>query len=122
MMAMPRTRARVVCTFGETMLTLAPTRRFTSVDLPTLGEPRIATNPQRLALASCSASGASTCGSSRLLPEDLPSRFIREPNLHQHHLRGSAFGQPLRRPRCGGRLESLDHDLDPKNRGMRRTA
>ena len=42
-MATPSTRRRVVCTFGETMETLAPTSRFSSVDLPALGAPISAT-------------------------------------------------------------------------------
>src|SRR4051812_1253776 len=45
---MPRIRARVVCTFRETMVTLEPTRALTSVDLPTLGAPISATKPQRV--------------------------------------------------------------------------
>ena len=36
---MPWMRWRVVCAFFEVMLTLAPTRRLVSVDLPTLGRP-----------------------------------------------------------------------------------
>src|ERR1700751_2058049 len=38
-------RLRVVCGFGETMATLRPTRVLTSVDLPALGRPTIATKP-----------------------------------------------------------------------------
>src|SRR2546429_3961862 len=45
---MPRIRARVVCTLRETIVTLAPTRALTSVDLPTLGAPISATKPQRV--------------------------------------------------------------------------
>ena len=45
--AMPRTSARVVCTFGLTIVTLAPTSALTSVDLPALGAPIRATKPQR---------------------------------------------------------------------------
>ena len=41
------TRRRVVWTLGETMETLAPTRRLSRVDLPALGAPMIATKPQR---------------------------------------------------------------------------
>src|SRR6266566_5574974 len=43
----PRMRWRVVWGLGETMLTLAPTRRLSSVDLPTLGRPNSVTNPLR---------------------------------------------------------------------------
>src|SRR5690606_26545670 len=46
-MAMPRTCVRVVCTFCVTAATLAPTSRFTSVDLPALGAPSTATTAQR---------------------------------------------------------------------------
>src|SRR5262245_34970452 len=38
---------RVVWATGETMDTLLPTNRFTSVDFPTLGRPDSATNPER---------------------------------------------------------------------------
>src|SRR5579871_293796 len=46
--AMPRIRARVVCTLRETMVTLEPTSALTSVDFPTLGAPISATKPQRV--------------------------------------------------------------------------
>src|SRR5688572_25150320 len=45
--AMPSRRWRVVCAFGDTMLTLAPTRRLIRVDLPVLGRPTTATVPAR---------------------------------------------------------------------------
>ena len=38
-------RLRVVCGLGVTMETLRPTRVLTSVDLPALGRPTMATNP-----------------------------------------------------------------------------
>src|SRR5271170_1922610 len=38
-------RLRVVCGLGETMATLRPTSLLTSVDLPALGRPTMATNP-----------------------------------------------------------------------------
>ncbi len=44
---MPSTRCRVVCGFFEVMLIRAPTSALSSVDLPTLGRPTIATWPQR---------------------------------------------------------------------------
>jgi hypothetical protein len=50
-MATPKMRMRVVCTFGETMEILAPTRMFSRVDLPTLGAPRMAMKPQRWSVA-----------------------------------------------------------------------
>ena len=40
---MPSTRCRVVCGFFEVMLMRAPTSALSSVDLPTLGRPTIAT-------------------------------------------------------------------------------
>src|SRR5690606_27374015 len=43
--AMPSSRWRVVCGRLEVMLTLAPTRALTRVDLPTLGRPMTATVP-----------------------------------------------------------------------------
>src|SRR5215207_70257 len=39
---------RVVCGLSETIATLRPTMAFTSVDLPTLGRPASATNPERV--------------------------------------------------------------------------
>src|SRR5215470_6564748 len=47
-MAMPRTNVRVVCTLRLTMLTLAPTKVLTRVDLPAFGAPMIAMKPQRV--------------------------------------------------------------------------
>src|SRR5262249_15657034 len=46
-MAMPRTKARVVCTFCVTAATFAPTSVFTSVDLPAFGAPSTAMTAQR---------------------------------------------------------------------------
>src|SRR5215813_6233641 len=45
--AMPRSNARVVCTLWDTIATLVPTSALISVDLPTLGAPINAINPQR---------------------------------------------------------------------------
>src|SRR5439155_23939618 len=45
--AIPRIRARVVCTLRLTMLTLEPTSALVSVDLPALGAPISAMKPQR---------------------------------------------------------------------------
>ena len=42
-----RRRLRVVCATGEVIATFSPTIRFTKVDLPTLGRPMSATNPER---------------------------------------------------------------------------
>ena len=46
-MAMPISRARVVCALALTIATFCPTSALTSVDLPALGAPITATNPQR---------------------------------------------------------------------------
>src|SRR5262249_53173491 len=54
--AMPRTSARVVCTFGVTIEILLPTSALSSVDLPALGAPISATKPQRVTGAACGAS------------------------------------------------------------------
>ena len=42
-------RWRVVCGLRDVIETFAPTSRLSSVDLPTLGRPTIATRPQRKA-------------------------------------------------------------------------
>ena len=47
-MTMPRISARVVCTFGVTIETLAPTSALSSVDFPAFGAPISATKPARL--------------------------------------------------------------------------
>src|ERR1700693_3379831 len=46
-MAIPRSNVRVVCTLWDTIATLAPTIALIRVDLPTLGAPISAMNPQR---------------------------------------------------------------------------
>src|SRR5262249_9693808 len=46
--AIPRSSARVVCALCEPMATLVPTSALINVDLPTLGAPISATNPQRV--------------------------------------------------------------------------
>src|SRR5713226_9687241 len=48
----PRIRVRVVCGLGLSIASLAPTRAFSNVDLPTFGRPTKATKPQR----NCSSS------------------------------------------------------------------
>ena len=84
---MPITRRRVVCTLGETIETLVPTSRLSSVDLPTLGAPMIATNPARWP-------PAQPCGAS--------------PSTLQQLGRRRLLGRPLggRRSRPGGRCRS----------------
>ena len=46
--AMPISRARVVCALGLTIATFWPTSALTSVDLPALGAPITATKPARV--------------------------------------------------------------------------
>ncbi len=46
--ATPRTARRVVCGLSETIATFCPTIVLTRVDLPTLGRPAMATNPERV--------------------------------------------------------------------------
>ena len=46
--ATPRIARRVVCGLSETIATLAPTIELASVDLPTLGRPARAMNPDRV--------------------------------------------------------------------------
>ena len=45
---MPRISRRVVCGLSDTIATLPPTIRLTSVDLPALGRPASATKPERV--------------------------------------------------------------------------
>src|SRR6202044_3726742 len=87
-MAMPRTRIRVVCTFGVTIEILAPTSALSSVDLPTFGAPISATKPARfswsaastIALGDLDARAGEHGGSGRLLGGTLGP--------------GDAFGRP----------------------------
>src|SRR5690625_4338988 len=44
---MPRIARRVVCGLVEVIATFSPTRALVRVDLPTLGRPTRATNPER---------------------------------------------------------------------------
>src|SRR5260370_3300757 len=50
----PWMRLGVVWGLGDTMATFWPTSRFTSVDLPTLGSPTMAANPERKLIAEAS--------------------------------------------------------------------
>src|SRR3989441_7661322 len=59
---MPRMRLRVVCGLGVTMATLAPTRAFSSVDLPTFGRPTMAAYPARWAIVGGCPSSHGGCG------------------------------------------------------------
>src|ERR1700687_3128337 len=77
--AIPRSKVRVVCTLWETIATLAPTIALISVDLPTLGAPISAMNPQRL------AAGAPLSGSTI-------EAFGHDPLAGQHDGGGSLLG------------------------------
>src|SRR4051794_670056 len=55
--AMPRSSARVVCTLWDTIATLLPTSALISVDLPTLGAPTSAMNPQRVCVSDVATGG-----------------------------------------------------------------
>src|SRR5262245_40221410 len=61
-MAMPRSKARVVCTLCDTIATLLPTSALISVDLPTLGAPISAMNPHRVSSAGADRSRAERAG------------------------------------------------------------
>src|SRR5438552_13527857 len=109
--AMPSTRLLVVCTLGETIETLAPTRRLTSVDLPALGAPSTATKPKRRAAGSArgSAGGSLAPGSATPVEQVLQQRAGR---------RGG--GRPLRAGAALGRREAGDGDPDDEGRVVRR--
>src|SRR5580658_10329789 len=64
--ATPCNICRVVCGLSLTMATFMPTMRFSSVDFPALGRPKIETNPERKAIRQNLAAhgGESTAASS----------------------------------------------------------
>jgi len=79
--AMPRIKARVVCTLCETIVTLEPTSALRSVDLPALGAPIRATKPQLVPL---SGEGVSTIKLIR-----------RHADTREHGGSGGLFGGPF---------------------------
>src|SRR5450755_692016 len=87
--AIPRSNVRVVCTLWETIATLAPTIALIRVDLPTLGAPISAMNPQRLsaggALCDSPLAGSPISGSTI-------GAFRRHPFAAQHDGGGSLLG------------------------------
>src|SRR5262245_23751784 len=113
-MAMPRSKARVVCTLCDTMATLLPTSALISVDLPTLGAPISAMNPHRV-----SSGGADRSTSGRGAPSSRRGaarawRFASaiaavrlDAGVRQHGGRGGLLGgafraaEPLRRRKVG---------------------
>ena len=70
--AMPISRARVVCAFGLTIATFWPTSALTSVDLPALGAPITATKPARDCFPSDSGEGIEGWGRSVIPPPPPP--------------------------------------------------
>jgi hypothetical protein len=64
MVRMPVMRWRVVCALREVMLIFWPTSALSSVDLPTLGLPTMATRPQRCASPSTPAAPGGVSGRS----------------------------------------------------------
>src|SRR4029079_6334488 len=91
---MPRISARVVCTLRETMVTLEPTSALTSVDLPTLGAPIRATNPQAVA-----AGAAAPCDSTVIAAA--ADAFARD-----HHGSRDLFGRALAATEAFGRRQA----------------
>src|SRR5439155_8454327 len=59
---MPSTRCRVVCGLFDVMLMRAPMSALSSVDLPTLGRPTMATQPLRNGGARPGRSASASCG------------------------------------------------------------
>src|SRR5580693_187809 len=97
---MPRRRWRVVCGRREVMAIRAPTRALSSVDLPTLGLPTMATWPQR------NAPGAVHSG--------LAGLFIglrRGGLLGGTTARAHALGRDVQRPDATDDLEGLQMGL-----------
>src|SRR5690606_13657494 len=106
--AMPRTRARVVCTLRETMDTLVPTRALTSVDLPAFGAPMRATKPQRVASPAAGAFSAA-------FPPALSSDILvhrPDPLAQQEGLGRRLLGIALGRAAPLSLRHALDIDAD----------
>ncbi len=93
--ATPRMRVRVVCTLWVTIETLAPTIRFSSVDLPAFGSPIRATKPAAGPACCLGHPAASIRASKRLCRRlfGLPfrarpgafRRAVRQPHLDGEH-------------------------------------
>src|SRR5262249_587597 len=100
-MAMPRSKARVVCTLCEAIATLLLPSALINVDLPTLGAPMSAMNPQRLSARP-------------------PPSAIEAIRLHagadQHGGGGGLLGSPFRAAEALGRREMGQLDGDAKLR------
>src|SRR6187402_2697358 len=105
---MPRMRWRVVCALRDVMLTFWPTSRFSSVDLPTLGRPMMATMPVRNPSGTGAASGAG-CS---------PPRSMASGNTDLRRARG--FGGTVARLVVGLRRICCHRDRDLGCLGHRR--
>src|SRR5262245_26951893 len=108
----PRTWVRVVCGRSETIDTLRPTSWLTSVDLPTLGRPTIATNPERKG-----TSGSAELLSGRLLVLGRDLVRFEQPDEHRHdapalHPFGAELGaaRPHALPFGGNVTEPVEHE------------
>src|SRR5262249_43194204 len=100
-MAMPRSKARVVCTLCEAIATLLLPSALINVDLPTLGAPMSAMNPQRL--------------SSRPPPSAIEAIRLHA-GADQHGGGGGLLGSPFRAAEALGRREMGQLDGDAKLR------
>src|SRR5262252_6708948 len=120
--AMPRSNARVVCTLWDTIATLVPTSALISVDLPTLGAPISAINPQR----ACSplrpfadTTSPTACSRKDAWDERRPRLSTIEavgldPGARQHGGSGGLLGSALRAAKALGRRQvgKLDGDAE----------
>src|ERR671935_1081585 len=95
--AIARSSMRVVCTLWETAATLLPTSALISVDLPELGGPMNATNPQR----DCAVLVISALG-----------MILLKLRAAEHDGGSGLLGRALRAPGPlgGGKLGQLDPD------------
>src|SRR5262249_62351365 len=92
---------RVVCTLCDTIATLVPTSALISVDLPTLGAPISAINPQRVGAAPPPFAGATppaACPHEEACAERGPRRSTIEavgldPGARQHGGSGRLLGR-----------------------------
>ena len=98
--AMPISRARVVCAFGLTIATFWPTSALTSVDLPALGAPITATKPAFVfAFGHCScdnrAAAAAVSASCLLVPSAVASPSF---GTETRTVKFGAWCAPVREP------------------------
>src|SRR5262249_18734458 len=117
-----RNNARVVCTLCDTIATLVPTSALISVDLPTLGAPISATNPQRVCAAPRPFAGTTSpaaCPHEEARAERGPRRSTIEavgldPGARQHGGSGGLLGRALRATKALGRRQvgKLDGDAE----------